>query len=67
MDRYLNGIIHCGEVYIAKGCEESDRACDHCDLWDSHGDCKIDNLYCSENHYVTFRYSHELTDKINGK
>lgn len=65
MNRYLNGIIYCGEVYLPKGSEETDRACDHCDLWDSHGDCKIESPYCGGNHYVTFRHSRGLTDKLN--
>lgn len=61
----LNGIIFCGKVYEAADGEG--HSCLTCDLIDDAGDCICRDFCFNQGRNNIFRFSQELTDKINGK
>lgn len=61
METEINGIIIMGKVYELLP-EDRVQSCDGCSLYGVKS-CNM-NDYCTEKHCI-FRYSPELTDKLN--
>lgn len=61
----LNGIIIDGKIYVAT--EDNKSSCLKCDLIGERGECPCRDFCFGQGRCNIFRYSQELTDKINRK
>lgn len=61
----INGIIYDGKVFVTT--KDANRSCLKCDLIEEDGRCVCPKFCAQLGVETIFRYSQELTDKINEK
>lgn len=61
----INGIIKDGRVYVASQDGRDCYSCNGCDLYSLYGDCVYFDLCFQLGRLNIFRYSPELTEKLN--